>query len=136
MAPTTFVARFRSAIVSYRNFGWANSPIDPVKLKEISGYFSISRDYKTEKVWFRVKHRAGRPLEAKQALQETGPKIESWDGLTVDELSALCYLIHRGRIRGPVVTNTKFDVTTVNSYEALYNVAIVYDKERNETVIT
>lgn len=140
-APTTFLARFRDAIVSLKRFQWPTD-VDCQKLWTISGQYTLSVDPSGRSVWFRIKHRAGRPTdlinEARQAIPALNANLETTWSVPVptdSELTALCVLIHFNRIRGPIVLQARFPEEIRDDLEATYNVAITDDEPGRRTVI-
>lgn len=143
-APTTFVARMRSATLSLRRFGWPTT-VDTSKLVAIAGQYSIAFDSTTipPSVWFRIKHRAGRPShlinEARTITQTNSSPLlaqKVWKNITPDELNSLCILLHGGHINGPIVVDTLVDDPTIAALETQFNVALVVDQAKSQTIIT
>lgn len=144
-APTTFVARFRSATLSLRRFSWPTT-VDTAKLVAIAGQYSIAFDSTTipPTVWFRLKHRAGRPSHLINDARVLAPQVESsialsktvWQNVSPDELHALCLLLHGVRLYGPVVVDGLVNDAVILSLEGQFNVALVCDKVKNQTIIT
>lgn len=142
-APTTFVARMRSATLSLKRFGWY-STVDKVKLDSIAGQYTIAFDTKVSppEVWFRIKHRAGRPShllnELPRSSVESTPTLvapQVWTAYTTEEVRSLCVLLHSSRLLGPVVLAGRVDISECNELEILYNVALTYDENKNQTVV-
>lgn len=146
-APSTFVARFRSSIVSLHKFDWP-SVVDKEKLfgnkltgtSGIHGQFSISRDFNDGTVWFRVKHRQGRqPGRATStALDEAGDSVSKFWGVVEDFnlIRYLCILITAKKLVGPYQISGRLNQEFVNELELTNDVAIVYDEVKNVTIIT
>lgn len=144
-APSTFVARFRSSIVSLHKFDWS-SVVDKEKLfgnkltgnAGIHGQFSISRDFNDGTVWFRVKHRQGRPVSLTKgsALGEAGDSmLKFWLEHNKAETEALCLLLTTGKLKGPFQLKGQFSEEQIAEFEQRYNVAVINDTVGDVVVI-
>ena len=137
LAPATFAARMRDAVVSYQRFVW-DSTINREKFVEIYGKFAVAAD-KDGSVWFRNRARRGRPLTftAEAKALEAGAIVTqspTWDTCTIDELRALCTLLNSAKLVGPIVIRTRFPDDVVASLSEL-NVAIHYDETLQQTIV-
>ncbi len=140
-APTTFVARFRDSIISLKRFKWETT-VNTEKLWSISGQFTIWWESGTQKVWFKQKRIAGRPShligEARErgSLKESLPSLVLLKDMTEFEIRALCHLLNNKRIEGPFLVEGDIDSTIRDQLMSTCDISIVYDKERNVSVIT
>lgn len=147
-APTTFVARFRDAVISLKRFGW-ETYVDVAKLSAMSGEFIINIDPQTGFIHFRRKQPRGRPILAsvgKVSVSTPTPvqhpssamSVVPWKDITGGELESLALLLANGRIQGPVLVEgdvrQRFgeDVTV---YERNMDVAFTWDEKRGVTVV-
>ena len=142
-APSTFVANFRNAILSLKQYKWETT-VDVAALWSINKQYVITRET-DGLVWFRARGRAGAPnlltSEARSHTAHTSHLAFSlglvpWLDATQDEISALCLLIHTKRITGPVVIIGQIGWELTQSLLAQYDVAIVWDGTEGKTVIT
>lgn len=146
-APSTFVARFRSSIVSLHKFDWP-SVVDKEKLfgnkltgtSGIHGQFSISRDFNDGTVWFRVKHRQGRPVSLSKVERvsagNAGLFSNLWTDYDSDDVKAICKLISSRKVVGPFQLKGQVSELLVMELEGSNDVAVVYDDVKDITIIT
>lgn len=140
IAPTTFVANFRNAILSLRQYKWETSQIDCEKMWSMGRSFVISQDQQGL-VWFRARGTAGRPNTLMSEVRQHAPNVDAsislvpWRDTTGEEISALCLLINNKRLTGPVFIQGKVDEGLVDSLQGTYDVGIVYDEREDKTVI-
>jgi hypothetical protein len=139
IAPTTFLARFRDALVSLKKYNW-ETDVNCTKLWEVAGQYCLSVDPSGRSVWFRVRHRAGRPTDMINEARRLNPTIDAslqtvWKGADEDDLLLLCQLIHRNRIKGPIILDKRFDKPDCENLEEQYNVAIVDDEIAGRTIV-
>lgn len=147
-AASTFVARFRDAILSLKRFKWETTLIDLDKLWSMSGKFCIWIEPKTGVVWFKGKEKHQRPShligEARQRAKDhaeevlrSGPVLQK--DLTANELEAFCLLLSGKRIEGPIrVLGNLHELfpEDIDVYAASLDVAFTWDPKTNSTVIT
>ncbi len=143
VAPTTFAARLRDSIASLLRYKWM-TVVDVEKLWRIAGKYVVAHE-KDGSVWFRGKERQGRPThltpEAKEralAREETTPIAPSfalWEGGDLEQLTALCVLIHHQRITAPVHMDFCPELETTLSLTSNYNVSIFRDPVLNKTIV-
>lgn len=140
VAPTTFVANFRNAILSLKRYKW-ETYVDCRKLWSISSAYVINQD--TEGVvWFRLRQPRGRPnlltsearTHAASALPS--PSLVPWADATQEEISALCLLIHTKRLAGPYEIRGEVGTSQISDLINQYDVGIVYHSDSKTTVIT
>ena len=137
ISPTTFVARFRDARLSYLKFNWASN-IDRDKLLSITGKYTISLDNSSGKVWFRQKQSRGRPSELiSESRTHTSnvPAVQRWDSHTPDELQAACLLITSRKLSGPIVIAGEVPSDLILTLSTSFDVSLVYDSTKNETIL-
>lgn len=147
IASATFIANFRNAVQSLLRYSW-NTNIDVAKLRSIDNprVFVINLDTTDNKVWFRSppkkEPRSFTSTVGTRAERETGHTSSSPSSLvplrdwTGEELFAICLLLANRRIAGPILLDGKVDEKVAESQMSLRDVAIVYDAERKQTVIT
>lgn len=138
ISPTTFVARFRDARLSYLKFNWP-SAIDRDKLLSITGKYTISLDSATNKVWFRQKQSRGRPseliTETKIKTTQTSFFNPRWSTWTADELRAACFLINAKKADGPILLTGQVPDSLITDLTSLFDVSLVYDSSKDETIL-
>jgi hypothetical protein len=147
VASATFVANLRNAIVSLKRHKWDTS-IDLQKLLAIENprQFVINFDSTENKVWFRQPPKK----ESRSFSSTVGTRVEQaqtisgkdafslvpWRDWTEAELEALCLLIDKQRITGQFVLDGAVAQHSIDQLQLIYNIAIVYDAERKQTVVT
>ncbi len=142
IAITTFTARFRDAVASFRRFGWATQKIDTEKFKSIDGQFVIRHDYEKNVVYFCQRHAAGRsangaPPPAVLGNAPTAKPVASGilTDLTESELHAFCLLLNNKRIEGPVLVQGQLGDQIVQILSMSYDVGITFDPLTSTTLI-
>lgn len=140
ISPTTFVARFRDARFSYLKFDWPSQLIDRDKLLDIQGKHTISLDPSSGLVWFRAKQRRGRPTEfVTEATTHTSALADStprrWSDWSVEEVRALCLLLHTKKLTGPFVLRGKVTPDFTDAMTTAFDVSLAYQQDTDETVI-
>lgn len=144
VAPTTFVANFRNAILSIKLFDWEPTTVNKLKLWEMVQEKAFFIDREGERTcWFRQRQpkRGSMPLLLDKARLVTGkpdpvPSLVPWRDPTVAEIMALCLLINNNRVSGPVLFVGQLENQIVQDMETLYNVSFIYDEVRRVTVLT
>jgi hypothetical protein len=131
---TTFTARFRDAVTSFRRYNWLTSVIDVDKFINIVGAFVIKSDANEGCVWFCKRAAAGRAPAGvtvdPTSIPTASPATPS--GILADatpaEISAFVLLISNGRLNGPVLFHGDISpyVDSVN-----FNVGLSYDTLSN-----
>lgn len=145
-APSTFVARFRSSIVSLHKFDWP-SIVDKEKLfgnsligsAGIHGQFSISRDFNDGTVWFRIKHRQGRQpgkVVDRESAGNAGLFSNLWTEYDIEDIRAICKLISSRKVVGPFQLKGQVSELLIMELEGSNDVAVVYDDVKDITIIT
>jgi hypothetical protein len=138
LSPTTFVARMRDAIVSYKRFAW-DSYINRDKFSHVFGQFAVAYDTSDGSVWFRNRGRKGRPLvfanDARALAAGSVLTSGVWSAWDVDQVRAAVLLIHHARLVGPVVLDGEVPADLRTSLESTFNVAIFWDAANNKTII-
>lgn len=134
-AVSTFVANLRNAILSARQYDWP-SALDLRKLRSMHGTFIIRLE-DDGKVW--IRHRT-KPAPSKivsfPGAAAPAPGLVPWRDPTQEEIEALCLLIHYGRLTGPFILDGAVGAEQLESLSGQYNVGIVYDETKNQTIIT
>jgi hypothetical protein len=142
VAITTFVARFRDAITSFRRFKWSTILIDTEKFHANDAGFVVRHDNVNDCAIFDKRQAAGRgPTGVKvpddcakmdsPAVQTTGILHD----LSPEELTAFCLLLSNQRLEGPIIIGQKFDQELINSLLMNYNVGIQFDVPSNSTIL-
>lgn len=138
IAPNTFIARIRDAVLSVKKFAWTTK-IDMKKLWELSNITVWSLDAANKCVWFREKQTRGRPNEL-TSLAKTHNAAEisasHWSSWINAEVSAACVLISGGKLAGPIVLEGEIDPTLTDALTQIHDVGFYYDSEKNETILT
>jgi hypothetical protein len=140
LSPNTFAARMRDSVVSLHRFGWTTY-IDIEKFRTMFGTFSVAFD-SDGSVWFRNRGRRGRPLvfageRVDPSLPTTASASPTWpDGWTIEEVEAVCRLIHHARVNGPITLTGILLDEHVHSLMSTFNVGIHVDANNNRTIIT
>ena len=139
MAPTTFLARFRDARLSFLRFNWPSTLIDREKLISIQGQHTISYDSGAGLVWFRQKQRRGRPVDFVVQTDTIGatpaatPTIR-WETWEDADILALARLLDRKLLTNTFVLVGKVPDELASSLST-YDIALSYSPETNETII-
>ena len=148
VATATFLANFRNAIVSLINYNWETT-VDRKKLIDLRLAKEYVIRYKEDgKLWFC--HPAVRavtpittsassrlsPAESTQGATTPSASVVPWRDWTPEELLAACLLIDKQRITGPIFLVGVVDADFTNQLMSNYNVALVYNKEREQTIVT
>jgi len=137
---TTFTARFRDAVTSFRRYGWSSNLIDSAKFHAESGRFVIKYDQENSCCWFCNRMAAGRAPAGVSVDSASIPDSNAvrpsgiLSDLTENELKAFILLLHTGRLIGPVLVTGKLSSEQTDPYVAL-NVAFAYDPSSNITTI-
>lgn len=156
-APTTFVGRFRDAILSLKRFAWDTTMIDKEKLWGMSGLYVIALEPGTGVVWFRQRQKQQRPSHMIGEARARGyggggggdgitPAASSpsfgvvpLEDLTGEELDAIVVLLGGQRCVGPVFvrgnTWTMFP-SRMDAWMTNFDVAFTWDEKAGVTVIT
>lgn len=149
VAPTTFVARFRDAILSALAFRWQPSTVDYVKLLEVEKLKHLV--YESDgKLWWRHKRARGQHVkgwgEVRAASRPAHTSHSStsavlpgpvpWRDATQIEIRALVVLLDAGRLTGPYYLAGEVSPADTEDLMGSYNVAFVFDKEKNVTIVT
>lgn len=139
LSPAYFLARFRDAILSLSENHW-ETYVDKEKLVKIRKVFVLSLSPDGKAVWFRQRQRQGRPTTPfgvhEQPVDRLGFETTIWRDVTNPELEALCLLIHTQRLAGPYTLQQEVDQDYIDQLQTRYNVALIYDSAKNETLIT
>lgn len=144
VAPATFVANMRNAVVSVKRYSWSTS-IDLPKLLSIENprQFVVVFDDVEKLVWFRspkkpvarnMESTVGRKIE--RDTPTSSSSLVPWRDWTGEELQALCLLLDKQRLTGPFIFDGEVDAFVANQCMELRNVAIVFDATLNQTIIT
>jgi hypothetical protein len=143
IAPTTFTARFRDAILSLKKYSWSTS-VDTTKFWSLTGKYVIARD-EAGNVWFRQRAPRGRELGYTSEARTRGaidpvvsfsrPSVVPWTDSTQEEIAALCLLLHNRRLTGPFIIDGAVGDSLTSSLEASLDVSLVYDQVLKQTVI-
>lgn len=145
IAPTTFVANFRNAILSLKLYAWECEHMTPAlreKLWKLGAdkSYAIAADT-TGRCWFRLRQRAGRPnLLTAQARTHIDPSslpegVVPWRDATEEEISAVCKLLHFKRLSGPIPIEGPVAQEFIDRLTFSLDVSLVYDAEKNLTII-
>jgi hypothetical protein len=141
MGPTTFVARFRDAMTSFRRFGWSTNLIDVEKFNSLGAAIVIRHDLVNGTAVFDVRHAAGKapagltvPNSFVPDAKKATPNGVQTD-LTHDELTAFCLLLSKHRISGPVLVKGEISSDQISSLTNRFDVGINFDPLSNTTVI-
>ncbi len=135
LSPHTFIARMRDAVVSVKRFGWTPTTVDVVKLSAMAGTFVLAFTPDGSVTW-RQKGQRGRPSGAVTAVPEEDQSSSVWNNPTDDEVRALALLLDSGRLQGPYTLGCTLSAETVMSLENEFNVAVMVDGMKRETIIT
>jgi hypothetical protein len=148
VAPATFLANFRNAIVSLVNYNWPTTVDRPklLRIREAREY--IVRFGNDGAVWFQSPKSEIRKIESTtmsrlpataslpNAAQPSAPQsLVPWGDSTIEEISALCLLLDKQRIIGPYLITGNIGDGTASQLMLQYNVGIVYDEAKNLTTI-
>ena len=135
ISPTTFLARFRDARLSFLRFDWPSDLITPdlrQKLIDIQRSHTISYDNATGLVWFRQKHPRGRPPELvvdatthPSASASPSPINRNWSSWTPEELRAICVLLNSAKAVGPIIIDGIVPQTLCDELSSLFDVSLV-----------
>lgn len=144
ISPTTFLARFRDARLSYLRFDWTSDLITPdlrQKLINIQREHTISYDNATGLVWFRQKQRRGRPQElvvdaVSHLAQSSSPVDRVWQTWTDEELTAACVLLNSKKAVGPIILKGQLPDNTIIDLTSRFDISLVYQPDTGETVLT
>lgn len=144
-SPHTFLARFRDAILSVKNFRWSTT-IDMDKLWRMSAERKFALRHGvlngTPVVWFGNRIRQGAPngliSEAREYVASNPARIGAVPlrDITEEELRALVVLLNGRHITGSWSTPTTFPSDLISTLTLSYDVAIVRDENTGLTVIT
>ena len=132
-AKTTFVANLRNAILSARKYNWS-TVLDLAKLRSMTGTFLI-RPEADGKVW--IRHRT-KPSPSAVALVVPffSDGLVPWRDPTQEEVEALCVLLSAGRLTGPFLIEGPVGAEQVDDLSTRFNVGLVFDETKNQTIIT
>lgn len=126
----TFAGRLRDAILSLRRFGWQTTTIDKAKLESMAGSYVISFGPNDTVVWAKKhKENTGRPqapvhVDTPLSPATLGADQGSWTNPTEDEVRALCILLDRQRIQGPVTLAVVLPQSTIDALQSEFAVSI------------
>jgi hypothetical protein len=142
LAPTTFAARMRDAIVSLQRFGW-ETYISTDKFVQIFGQFQIVAG-DDGSVWFRNRLRRGRPLSLVDANEKgaihPGPNglalVSHWRGWTLAHVEAAAVLIHHGWATGHVQLEGEVPPNEIARLTSMYNIGLFFDPAQNKTILS
>jgi len=139
-SPATFIANFRSAILSLKTFAWSTT-IDVQKFESILGTFTLIFDA-TGAVWFKARAaRQGRPRD----MAKANPRAAAYAAATIpvpqrdctqEELEAFCLLLHYQRIGGPFVIDGEVGQEQIDDLTTRYNVSLVFNSLTKQTILT
>lgn len=134
---TTFTARFRDAITSFRRYSWSTTLIDVDKFANVVGSFVIRSDADGGCVWFCQRQAAGR-APAGVTVDPTSVPTSNvrptgiLSQVTPEEIAAFCLLLNNQRIVGPILILGEvaqwIDLTK-------YDVGISYDPQSDLTTL-
>lgn len=146
-SPATFIARFRDAILSVKNFKWPTI-IDMDKLWRMSAEKAFALRLEADdkgipRVCFGPRaSRGGSPnmllSEAKTYTATNPARIGAVPlrDITEEELRALVTLLNGRHLHGSWSTTTTFPLDLISTLTASYDVAIVRDDNTGLTIIT
>ncbi len=140
LSGNTFVARFRDATASLLLNDWTTD-IDVTKLRGMSGNYAIGLDPATGSVWWRNKQRRGRPAQFVEDARAWGFVAKAkaaavWKGWDGTDLAAVCLLMHKSFITGPIVLDGVVGGEFILSLEQRFNVAMTVDEVKGQTILT
>lgn len=135
---TTFTARFRDAITSFRRYQWKSTLIDHDKFANDVGKFVVRSDAENACVWFCQRQAAGRapagvtvdPSSVPSASQATPNGILA--DCTPEEITAFCLLINNRRLVGPVLF---YSDITPHVDTLRFDVGVNYDLQSNVSTL-
>jgi hypothetical protein len=153
IAISTFAARFRDSIISLSRFKWhihgklgpnpdgSGTLIDLKKLQTMEGppkVYMIQPSVNGESLWFRQKTTAGRmpALNFNHRTAADNVLPTPWQDTTVEELTALCTLLHSRRLQGPFLLHCQLSDSTIMSLQSRYDIALVWDEKQGCMVVT
>jgi len=144
-SPATFLARFRDAILSVKNFKWQTT-IDMDKLWRLSAERKFALRHGvingSPVVWFGNRIRQGVPngllSEAREYTASNPARIGAVPlrDITEEELRALVVLLNGRHLAGSWSTPTAFPFELISQLTLSYDVAISRDEITGLTVIT
>lgn len=131
--PTTFAARLRDAIASYRQYAWPSRDIDPEKFALADKDGVVTHD--DNLVYFRKRGTKGTTAVAGETAAPTDDRL--WPATTtIQEIEALCVLLHHNRLVGPYVIACPVHEHTRAELTKRFNVSILWDEGERKTVVT
>lgn len=134
VSPNTFAARFRDAKQALLLYGY-----DPLLQQRLIalGNVAVSMDPDGKHVWFRARHQPGREIKATvdQVKRPLAPVENITDMPDETELTAMCLLINKGRLLGPVFFRGAIDPSLQSRLEESYDVGFAFDDTTNTTTL-
>lgn len=147
VAPTTFVANFRNAILSLKLYAWESSVITPDLREKL---WSLGRDKAyaialdtTGRCWFRIRGKSGAPnllMDAAKARTHSdasalAESVVPWRDATEEQLEAACRLLHFKRISGPIPVEGEVAQGLCDRLMSTYDVSLVFNPATKLTII-
>lgn len=152
VASSTFLANFRNSIISLKRYGWTPTTVDRSKLLAIETPRAFIVTYEPDgKLWFRSpRERVVKPVVSSSSVERApsprpvtdtsitpiASSLVPWRDWTEADLEAACLLIDKQRITGPILLVGRVDEARTNHFMSIYNIAFVYDEERDTTILT
>ena len=131
-ARTTFVANLRNAILSARKYNWPTA-LNLAKLRAMTGTFLI-RPEADGKVWMRRRTKHS-PSTVAPVVPFFSGGLVPWRDCTQEEVEALCVLLSAGRLIGPYLVDGPVGAEQVDDLSTRFNVGLVFDETKNQTII-
>lgn len=137
---TTFTARFRDAITSFRRFRWKSTKIDTQKFDLIGTSAVIKHDGQNECVWYCKREAAGRAPAGMSVDSGLIPESNAspagiLSDLTLSELQAFCLLLSNKRLIGPIIFIGNLSLEQVEQLSASFDIGVSYDAISNTTTL-
>lgn len=152
MAVTTFAARFRDSVQSLSRYKWhvygklgpnpdgTGTTINLQKLQALetpSRIWQISVDPSGQSIWFRQKVHHGKMPKLSFAVRtESSASPTPLVDMGREEVEALCLLLNNHRLLGPFLLHNRLPEDFVSSLTSKYDIGIVWDDEKQLTVIS
>lgn len=137
---TTFTARLRDSITSYRRYRWITGEFTSAEFDAIDGAAVVVNDAEHGCCFFTKRRAAGRSPAGTTVPNDSVPaaKIVPTGILTEllsAEIEALCLLLSNKRITGPITIQGDIGDETVTYMQSNYDVGITFDPSTKTTII-
>lgn len=132
---TTFCARFRDALSSYKTYKWPSKVIDEEKFKKFNDNISIKLKVETNAVEFSLRTSAHQTLVIKAPVKPVNAPDCVLTNLNEDEVKAFCLLLSNKRLNGPVEFLGEISVELYAELLPQHDIGIFYNPSTQITTI-